>query len=86
MKRVTAVTAVLAAAAVLSACGASKYTERYNDAERGTTNNDKADVITFPDGFSNVATKCDNGNRLYVLFHEDAPYGGVAVVPNAEGC
>lgn len=77
----------LAMLLLMSSCGSGKYTERYKDAERsGNSNSDPADTITFPDGFSNVATKCDHGNRVYVLFHEDSPYGGLSVVPNAEGC
>lgn len=76
----------LAMLLLMSSCS-GKYTERYKDAERsGNTNSDPADTITFPDGFSNVGTKCDHGNRVYVLFHEDSAYGGIAVVPNAEGC
>lgn len=72
---------------LVAACGGGKYSEQFNDAERSDqTNSSPADVITFPDGFSNVATKCDNGNRVYVLFHEDQPYGGLSVVPNARGC
>lgn len=69
----------------LSSC-TGKGTEPFRDAERGTTNDGPADTITFPDGFSNVATKCDHGNRVYVLFKGDAAYGAIAVVPNAEGC
>ena len=40
----------------------------------------------MPDGFSNVATKCDHGNRIYVIFKSDSSYGSVAVVPNAPDC
>jgi hypothetical protein len=78
--------AICALLVVLAGCGVDKYTEKFQDAERGENNSGSADTITFPDGFSNVATKCDHGNRLYVLFHEDKPYGGISVVPNAEGC
>ena len=77
--------AVLAVAA-LSLTGCGKMTEPYKDAERGANNDGSADTISFPDGFSNVATKCDNGNRVYVLYHGDNSYGGLAVVPNAEDC
>ena len=70
---------------VLVSCG-QKAAEPFQDAQRGVTNDGPADTITFPDGFSNVATKCDHGNRVYVLFKSDAAYGSVAVVPNAEDC
>lgn len=69
----------------VTGCG-EKYTEPYKDAPRGNTNDDKADLITFPDGFSNVSTKCDHGNRVYSTYHGDNPYGSIAVVPNAKGC
>jgi hypothetical protein len=77
--------AVLLGAALLIG-GCAKVSEPYNDADRGKTNNDKADIVTFPDGFSNVATKCDHGNRVYVIYKGDSAYGSVAVVPNAEDC
>lgn len=64
-----------------------KAMEPYKDAPRsGTTNNAPADVIEFPDGFSNLATKCDHGNRVYVAFKGDMNRAAVAVVPNAPGC
>lgn len=70
----------------LSGCGVAKYTEPFQDAPRGSTNNTPADTVTFPDGFSNVATKCDHGNRVYVAYHNDKAYAAIAVVPNAEEC
>jgi hypothetical protein len=63
-----------------------KANEPFKDADRGQTNNDPADTVTFPDGFSNVATKCDHGNRVYVIFKGDSQRAGLAVVPNAKGC
>lgn len=71
---------------LLSGCGLDKIQEPYHDADRGVTNNDPADIVTNPDGFSNLATKCDHGNRLYVPFHGDAAYAAVAVVPNDPTC
>jgi len=79
--------AIATAVLVLAASGcAGKATEPYEDAERGKQNAEPADTITFPDGFSNVATKCDHGNRVYVIFKADATYGSIDVVPNAKGC
>jgi hypothetical protein len=64
-----------------------KAKERFNDAPRSdVTNDSKADVISMPDGFSNMATKCDHGNRVYVVFHGDSNYGAVGVVPNDPSC
>ncbi len=84
MKKIAVFVSTAVLAFSISSC--SKYTEPYKDAERGSTNDDKADLVTFPDGFSNVATKCDHGNRVYVIYHADNAYGSVAVVPNAEDC
>lgn len=84
MKRITLSLAALVMAFSLSSCG--KMAEPFKDAERGATNDSPADTITFPDGFSNAATKCDNGNRVYVLYHGDSAYGSVAVVPADPTC
>jgi hypothetical protein len=69
-----------------SFAGCAKMSEPFKDAERGVTNDDPADTITFPDGFSNAATKCDHGNRIYVVFKSDAAYGSIAVVPADPTC
>jgi hypothetical protein len=78
--------AVAAVAVGLLVSGCGKISEPFQDAERGASNTTPADTITFPDGFSNVATKCDHGNRVYVLFKGDNPYGSIAVVPDAKDC
>lgn len=69
-----------------AACGTDKATEPFKDAPRGETNDNAADLITMPDGFSNVAAKCDGTTRVYVVFHQDAAYGSVAVSPNHPLC
>lgn len=70
----------------LSGCGA-KNTEPYHDGPRsGVVNRDAADLITMPDGFSNVATKCDHGNRIYIAFKGDANRAAIAVVPADPTC
>lgn len=72
---------------VLLLAGCSKFTEPYKDAPRSKNDNGApADLVRMPDGFSNLATKCDHGNRLYVAYHGDAAYGSVTVVPNAPDC
>lgn len=88
MKKTTAFLVGGAAALSLTALTAcsDKAMEQFNDAEISGSNDGSAEVINFPDGFSNVATKCDNGNRVYVLFKGDAAYGGIAVVPNDASC
>lgn len=73
-------------ASVLALTGCSKITEPYNDAPVSGNNDEPALRVSFPDGFSNVATKCDGPNRVYVAYHGDAAYGAVAVAPNDPRC
>lgn len=63
-----------------------KATEPFRDAPRGASNNRPADTMTFPDGFSSVASKCDGPNRVYVAFKGDDNRAAVAVVPNDPRC
>lgn len=67
-----------------SSCGSmDKISEPFNDAPRAREFSQPADVITMPDGFSNLATKCGPGQMRYtVVFHQDGPYGSVAVTPD----
>lgn len=70
-----------------TAAGCDKYNEPYRDAPRTNTSNvAPAQVITMPDGFNNLASKCDGPNRVYVVYHGDHTYGSVAVVPNDPRC
>jgi len=85
-RRVRTVSLLLAAAALAAGCGVKGQT-RFQDARRtGVVNSQPADLGTMPDGYSNYATKCDHGNRVYVLFHEDSAYGGIFVVQNDKTC
>ena len=82
----TALAIIAVGAIALTGCS-DKFNEKFKDAPRsGEVNQEAADTITFPDGYSNVATKCDHGNRVYVLFHEDAAYGGLDVVAADPTC
>lgn len=85
MKRALAAAVVLTL--LVSGCGA-KGKEPFKDAPRsGTSNTGPADTITMPDGFSNLATKCDHGNRIYVAFHGDQRQGvAITVVPADPTC
>ena len=85
MKLVRCAAAAVAVAALIGGCG-SKAVEPFKDAPRGAVNDRPADTMTFPDGFSNVATKCDGPNRVYVIFKSDLTYGSVAVVANDPRC
>lgn len=79
------ITAALTAGG-LAACG-QKAKEPYQDARRtGVENSQPVDLIRNADGFSNLSTKCDHGNRIYVVFHGDAAYSAIAVVPEDPTC
>lgn len=73
--------------AVLVAGGCAKYAEPFKDAPRSSVDNGTpADLIRMPDGFSNVGTKCDHGNRIYVVYHGNGAYAAIAVVPKDPTC
>jgi len=77
--------AVGLSALVITSCS-EKTREPFRDAPQGARNDTPADIIEMPDGFSNVSTKCDHGNRIYVAFKGDANRAAIAVVPNAPEC
>lgn len=82
-----AVAASAAAVGLLALTGCAKYSEPFKDAPRsGVSNGSPADLIRMPDGFSNAATKCDHGNRIYTAYHGDSKYGAIAVVPQDPTC
>lgn len=83
--------AVLAAAALvagLSVSGCSaKFDEQFKDAPRsGVENGEPADLVRMPDGFSNAATKCDHGNRIYTAYHGDEATAAIFVVAQDPTC
>ena len=87
MKRSIVVPALVAVSVLgLSACD-NKFTEPFKDAPRsGVSNSTPMDVVQGSDGFSNVGTKCDHGNRIYVAYHGDEKYAALAVVPSDPSC
>jgi hypothetical protein len=87
--RIIAVLLAFAAAAALfiGGCSFNKATQQFQDAPRSAiVNRQPADIIEMPDGFNNVATKCDHGNRIYISYHGDGSYGFGFAVPAAAGC
>jgi predicted small lipoprotein YifL len=85
-RTIISLVAALAIAGSVAGCGA-KGNEPFKDAPRsGTSNTGPADTITMPDGFSNVGTKCDHGNRIYIAFHGNGSYASIAVVPADPTC
>lgn len=86
-KRIVGLAAGLAVVGVTAAGCGDKSGEPFQDADRSdVVNRQPVDVITNADGFSNMATKCDHGNRLYTAFHGDGAYGSVTVVPRDPSC
>lgn len=86
-RRRAAIAAATTVAALALLTGCSKYSEPFKDAPRsGHDNGTAADLIRMPDGFSNAATKCDHGNRIYVAYHGDSKYASIAVVPADPTC
>lgn len=83
--KLAAAGAALTVAVALAGC-TDKGTEPFKDAPRGAANDAPADIINFPDGFSNVATKCDGPNRVYVAYKGDENRAAMAVVPNDPTC
>jgi hypothetical protein len=79
-KAAVAVLSAAAIAAALAGCS-QKSLEPYRDAPVSGHQSSPAEVIEMPDGFSNVADKCDgHGHRVYVVFHNDGSYGSVAAI------
>lgn len=68
-------------ATLVTGCGLNKISQPFNDAPRSDNeDHSAAQVITMPDGFSNLATKCVNGVRYTVAFHNDGAYGAISTV------
>lgn len=71
---------------ILTGCS-EKTKEPFKDApQEEERNSDPAQVIEMPDGFSNLATKCDHGNRIYVIYKGDDNRGAVSVVADDPTC
>jgi len=86
IKRVTIGVTALVIGVLASGC-TEKYSEPFQDADRsGVVNSAPVDIVENADGFSNLSTKCDHGNRVYVAYHFDSPYAAIAVVPQDPTC
>lgn len=82
-KVITTVIAGILLTLSLSAC--SDFGEEYNDAPVKGNNDEPALRISFPDGFGNVARKCDGPNMVYSSRNGD---GGraIGIAPNDPRC
>lgn len=77
----------LAALVVTLAVGCSeKSKEPFRDSAISGRNEEPARVITFPDGFSNMAAKCDGPNMVYSPYKGDNNRTAIAVAPNDPRC
>lgn len=71
----------------LTGCSFDKATQPFQDAPRtGAVNKAPADVITLPDGFTNLTSKCDGPNRIYVSYHGNSAYAAITAVPGDPRC
>jgi hypothetical protein len=89
MIRIKSVVVALTATALVALAGCADAQHR--DAEPGGVDNSPADVISFPDGFRNVAHKCDGPNMIYSASRGDTSSdtsvaGSIAVVANDPRC
>ncbi len=85
MKKSTRIAVGISTAVLgLSLTGCASVTERFNDAPISVKDDSPAEVYSMPDGFANVASKCDrHGNRMYTTRESDAGAGKtVAVIPD----
>jgi hypothetical protein len=72
---VMALAVTLGLVVLLAGCG-NKFSQPFKDSPRTSqVNNAPAEIIYMPDGFNNLATKCDHGQRIYVSYHGDGSYG-----------
>ncbi|MFF3884099.1 hypothetical protein [Streptomyces sp. NPDC001914] len=84
---VASLTAVVVLSLTAASCDDNKASEPFKDAPRSHVNNGSAmDVVRGSDGFTNLGTKCDHGNRVYVAYHGDGAYAAIAVVPQDPTC
>lgn len=77
----------LAGLGIVLATGAfscQALTQPLNDAPVKAQNTAPADIGNMPDGFSNFASKCDHGNRVYSQFKDAGQ--AMAVVPQDPTC
>jgi hypothetical protein len=80
------VIAALLSIVLVSACGESTQDSGVSNRDTGP-----ADLINMPDGYSNVAHKCDGPNMVYVIYHGNfaggpEAYGSLSVVANDPRC
>lgn len=84
-KKSKIVASVIAAGIIAVGTGCSSMTESFNDAPISRKIDTPAEVYSMPDGFANVASKCDlHGNRIYTTRTDGGE--ALAVVPADPSC
>lgn len=87
MKKLVVVGMIVVALVLLGGCFTEKAKEPFRDAPQSKIRNTHAsDIIEMPDGFSNLASKCDGPNRIYVAFKADANRASISVVKDDPRC
>ena len=82
---ITAATIPLTILLSASSCQSANDAPVVNGNESGDQT--PAEIIAMPDGFSNVATKCDKyGNRVYTGYHKGVDSLSIFVVPQDPSC
>lgn len=76
---------VVSALLLVTGCG-NKANESSQDSGINARDTSGAEILNFPDGFTNVATKCSHGDRVFVAFHNDGSYASIAVVGQDPTC
>jgi hypothetical protein len=87
-RRRTAALILAALAAATLTTGCASMTEPWNDAPVKVKDDSPAEIYSMPDGFANVAAKCDrHGNRISSTRGADTGGGkAVAVIPQDPDC
>lgn len=78
--------AVAFGATVLGALALTGCGDPAGSAPRGEVVEGEGRIITFPQGYGNVAAKCDGPNMVYVAEDDDHASSTVSVVPNDARC
>lgn len=91
MRKPRVITGVVAFAGAAVIAGtvagcSQKAQEPFRDSSVSSHSSAPARVIEYPDGFANIAAKCDGPNMVYSPFHGDGPDASPAVAPNDPRC
>lgn len=79
--------AIAALGLAVSACSTEDVLGEFNDADVSGENDGPAIIINMPDGFGNLAGKCDGPNFIYSSkVNSSGSARALAVVPNDPRC